>query len=142
MSSTRSFAEILDGIDHEISLKTNNSFDAKPLNTETTSIYGFSQILGTTPTYRFSFKSAYLRKATPQNPKRQPHLLNDLQKAALNHFHDLGIEVQIWFNFKELKTAYRQALLKSHPDHGGSSEKFHETRKNYEILSALVTNKA
>lgn len=42
----------------------------------------------------------------------------------------------------ELKSAYRQAVLKAHPDQGGTTESFQQVRKSYEILVRFVTKEA
>lgn len=137
MVKSQSFSEILE----EMSIENTLLSSEKSTYLEENLIYGFSQILGTTPTYKFTLKSPYL-KSMKAKPSPEPHQLNSLQQKAFCFFRELGLELSVHFSWKELKSIYRQSLLKTHPDHGGSSEKFHEVRNNFEILSVLVTNKA
>lgn len=140
MQNSTSFAAILQKITTEKEVFSNENSNSQFIYVNEESIRGFSQILGTTPTYRFNFKSTY-----PQGPQKTKtsaaHEMSDTQKASFNFFILLGLRLTASFNAKEIKSIYRQALLKTHPDHGGSSEKFQDTRKHYEILYALVTNK-
>lgn len=138
MGQTGTFAEILEFFIDE---NSPTSLGSNPfINSHSTEslIYGFSQILGTTPTYSFQQSRGYPRRPIPSKPA---HLFTDQQLDSYNYFLNLGHALNKWFNLRDLKSIYRKELLKSHPDHGGSSEKFQEVRKHYQILLALVTTK-
>ena len=115
--------------------------------------FGFTQIMAQTSLYPGQFRGvankAYglkRRKTTVTTEKlqalRASHIFNSIQQSAF-------MALQMWapllldnFSQAELKRAYRIAVLKTHPDHGGSSESFQEVKNNYQILEALVKNVA
>ncbi len=69
---------------------------------------------------------------------KKPTLTEDIQWQA---FHVLVVHARALrdnFNLPELKSAYRTAVLKTHPDQGGSSETFQDVKKSYQILLGLV----
>lgn len=107
--------------------------------------FGLSQILVQTPTYTINVKYAKSRYAhlnTKVHTPKAPHLFNAEQALAFASLHSLSPELTPSFNQKQLKSAYRKAVLKTHPDRGGTSESFQDVKKNYLILEALVKNEA
>lgn len=87
------------------------------------------------------------QKKYAQHMPQSPHSLAPRKEHALN---EIAIEAYLYllkytstplskgFSMRELKRSYRQALLKTHPDQGGSSEIFQKTKKSYEILLEFV----
>lgn len=55
----------------------------------------------------------------------------------VNLYAVLGVPVSA--NASEVRSAYRHAALRTHPDKGGSSEAFHITALAFEVLSCPVT---
>lgn len=97
-----------------------------------------AQVIASTPVFNFVkiSKTSYFK-----NPPIRPiHQMNESQESA---FQILSLypfqKLTKAFNLHELKSAYRAALLKTHPDQGGTAESFYEIRKSYEILKSLVT---
>ena len=69
---------------------------------------------------------------------RPAHTLTDEQTTAFKDIIQWAPQLPNNFNYKELKSSYRIALLKTHPDQGGSSENFWSVKKSYEVLCSLV----
>ena len=91
---------------------------------------------------RYSVKPSphrsYPRRPMP-TAHRPDHALTPDQKAAYDYFLQFSRGIlRLNFNLSELKSAYRKALLHTHPDQGGSAENFQTTKKSYEILTELV----
>ena len=107
----------------------------------TLDVYGMAQILAQTNTYlprSKSLKQAYgLTKAKPA-VVRPAHTFNSLQQVAYDFLKSLVPHLDTNFDQKQLKSSYRLAVLKTHPDKGGTSESFQEVKKSYQILEALV----
>ncbi len=94
---------------------------------------GLAQIIGFTPV----FKTGYKKYVNPVRP-RIPHVMTLEQKLAFENLSIWSKTLSRAFASFELKSSYRQALLKTHPDQGGSTESFLQVKKSYEILSSLV----
>ncbi len=97
--------------------------------------FAISELLATTAVFKTTtanYKSSFVRPN---------HVMNDEQKNALVYLQGHVPAFKDNFNAIELRSSYRQALLKTHPDQGGSSEKFWQTKKSYEILRSFVTSK-
>ena len=97
--------------------------------------FAISELLGTTAVFKTSrslYRSTFVRPA---------HVLNEIQKSALAFLQGYTPAMKDNFNAIELRSSYRAALLKTHPDQGGSSENFWQTKKSYEILRSIVTSK-
>lgn len=142
MLNTRSFADIY----NEILSAENDSGHGFQSGWESTlDAFGMAQLMGSlhidlkNPTPQRAHK-AYPRPARPRMiiVEAPAHSMNPEQSqafASLQSYHSL---LKNNFSFAELKSAYRQAMLKTHPDQGGSSESFQEAKKSYQILAALV----
>jgi hypothetical protein len=107
--------------------------------------FGFTTILTSTPRYEGSRKpqasKAYHLKVKLRSA-RPAHLFNAEQASAYETLKQWSSELTENFSRSELKRAYRIAVLKTHPDQGGSSESFQDARKCYQILEALVKTEA
>ena len=96
--------------------------------------FGLSEIIGKTAVFTKAKKkyiSTYVRAA---------HVFNTEQKQALEQLQTWVPDLKNNFSKAELRSQYRKALLKTHPDQGGSSENFWAAKKSYELLKSLVTN--
>lgn len=105
--------------------------------------HGMSQLYKHLQQSRFSvsINKAYpIRRAKPVVAPRTPHLFNEPQRQAYELLKTYRDDFSEGFTKRELKSVYRFAALKSHPDQGGCSETFQEVKKSYQILSALVKN--
>lgn len=90
--------------------------------------------------FRFSSKRYYPSKKNNHPLLPPPHSFNDSQRSAYDYLKTFKKNLSESFSFSELKSAYRAAVLQTHPDRGGSSESFQQVKKSYQILSALVKN--
>ncbi len=95
--------------------------------------WGLSQIIGTIPVYKTGYK-----KYTSVPIPRKPHLMNPQQQLAFENLSLWAPALTNAFTRIELKSCYRAALLKTHPDQGGNSESFLAVKKSYEILKSFV----
>ncbi|OFZ30233.1 MAG: hypothetical protein A2622_10355 [Bdellovibrionales bacterium RIFCSPHIGHO2_01_FULL_40_29] len=130
MKSERGFSEILESF-----TETFESYPGSSTYSEWETALdplGLAQMIGQIPVY----KSGYKKYVT--SFKRTPHSFTPEQSEAFESLSKWSSTLTNSFNKIELKSAYRQALLKTHPDHGGSSESFLLTKKSYEILRSLV----
>lgn len=73
-----------------------------------------------------------------KKPARKPHLLTEIQKSAYDILRVYSPHLTEYFNWAELKSCYRYALMRAHPDHGGTSESFQDVRNSYATLKSLV----
>lgn len=80
-----------------------------------------------------------VRPVTPP-PPRPSHTLSPEQAVAFTQLAQWAPQLADNFDFRELKSAYRTAVLATHPDRGGTGESFQQVRKSYHILTALVKN--
>lgn len=74
-----------------------------------------------------------------EHPTHPPHHFEPAELAAFENLKCYSPFLCDNFNQPELKRAYRQAVKRTHPDRGGSSESFLRVRKSYQILVALLT---
>lgn len=88
-----------------------------------------------------SFPKAYAA-FKPRPVARKPHQMTGPQADAFMEFKRHSPHLPEGFSARELKSAYRQCALKTHPDRGGDSETFQLVKKSYHILEALVKNEA
>lgn len=145
MKTAFGFAEILEYFDSE---NTANDCVSNTSTHATTSFHagwestldpaGLAYIMGQTSIYTTvsTAKSPY--KKYRANYQRPTHTFTDKQALAYADLSKWAPELKNNFNYKELKTNYRLALLKTHPDQGGSSENFWSVKKSYEVLCSLV----
>lgn len=138
MLNTETFSEILEGLIEE---KPSENLLGHYESVQ--DAFDFTSILVNTPRYQSPRK--------PQGTKayhikikvlaaRQAHALTPEQAQAFETLKKWCVLFNENFSRLDLKRAYRLAVLKAHPDHGGSSESFQEVRKSYQILEALVKN--
>jgi len=102
--------------------------------------HGFTSILVNTPRYQSPRKPQGTRAYHIKVRTRTAHPFTQEQAQAFETLKKWNQFFTSSFSRPELKRAYRQAVLKAHPDQGGSSESFQEVRKSYQILEALVKN--
>lgn len=136
--SQNSFAEILENLSHTRGTEHFNTHPSTDFSAGWKSSLdpqGLAQIIGFTPV----FKTGYKKYVNPARP-RIPHIMTAEQTAAFENLSIWSESLTSSFNRFELKSSYRQALLKTHPDQGGSAESFLQVKKSYEILSSLVTS--
>lgn len=158
MKTTVDFAQILEFFEDE---NTAVDISATPSYSATTSINagwetvldpaGLAYLMGQTSVYtpkasnpyskyrRTIVRSAEMRSTETPTPEVRPaHTLTDEQALAFADINQWVQHLPNNFNYKELKSSYRIALLKTHPDQGGSSENFWSVKKSYEVLCSLV----
>lgn len=109
--------------------------------------FGLAQLMGevhvTTnnkPVVNKAYPRAKVAARTPIRPQRPSHAMNEAQMAAYQQLKAHCPKLQDNFSTHELKSAYRLAVLKTHPDQGGTSDIFQDVKKSYQILAALVKN--
>lgn len=134
MLNPRTFSEIFEEIHEQTQLKD----DGQNLNAGwETSLdpAGLSQLLGSLAPHRYSRTHIY---RYPRAPRASRNFTPEQTVAfeQLNAY--LETPLISGFYATELKSAYRQALLKTHPDQGGTAESFQQVRKSYEILAHFV----
>ncbi|MCC2680306.1 MAG: hypothetical protein K0R29_2882 [Pseudobdellovibrio sp.] len=142
MLNTETFSEVLEALLEEST--SENALGATQGHYEgVQDALGFTTILVNTPRYHGPRKPqgtrAYHIKIKAQ-AARVAHVFNPEQAQAfetLKKWNQLFTES---FTRQELKRAFRIAVLKAHPDQGGSSESFQEVKKSYQILEGLVKN--
>ncbi len=96
--------------------------------------FGLSELIGKTsvfPKAKKKYVSTFVRPA---------HAFNAEQKQAFEQLQSWATDLKSNFSKAELRSQYRKAVLKTHPDQGGSSENFWAAKKSYELLKSLVTN--
>ncbi len=134
MPKPRSFSEIFE----EIHQQNQTQCEVYSLNSGwETSLEpaGLSQLIGSLTPTRFSRTLIY---RYPRAPRANRHFNTEEQIAFDNLNSYLETPLISGFYAGELKSGYRQALLKTHPDQGGTAESFQLVRKSYEILVRLV----
>lgn len=98
-----------------------------------------AQLIASLPPIKSIYRPLYIYQKN-KTTQRQPHFYSEIQMQAFQSLNQFLVSpLQLGFYSSELKSAYRQALLKTHPDQGGSAETFQQVRKCYEILKPLVT---
>lgn len=151
MLNPRSFADILsdlnDGADTSAQAtgSRNDYTSGWESNLEP---FGIAQLLAQLQPNTNTRHTTIARKAYPQRapvapasqPPRPPHAFTPEQAVAFTQLSLWVPQLAGNFDLRELKSAYRAAVLATHPDHGGTGESFQEVRKNYQILMALVKN--
>ena len=154
MLNPRSFADILSDLNDTADTAFTASGTANDYRSGWESSmepFGIAQLMaelqtvtGTQPGHTFGTRArkAYphtVRPVTPP-PPRPPHTLNPEQAVAFTQLAQWAPQLAGNFDFRELKSAYRTAVLATHPDRGGTGESFQQVRKSYHILTALVKN--
>lgn len=151
MLNTRSFSEVFEAITEDSNEELQSSMSFEAGWESALDAHGFAQIMAQTQTYNVRSTSlprgyARFQKQRPTTPPpivRRDHSFDTAQTEAFSRLQEWSSgRLTANFNSRELKSAYRAAMLKTHPDQGGSSESFHEAKKCYHILCALVKNEA
>ena len=108
--------------------------------------FGMAQLIAEVniaPLYKGSIHKKYPKPPAPKAkpiPLRKSHILSEAQLQAFQVLKSYTQALRDNFNLHELKSAYRTAVLKTHPDQGGNSETFQDVKKSYQILLGLVKN--
>ena len=138
MLNPRSFSEIFEEIHSENQTKTSDNSASEKITAGWESLLEPSHLaflmgrIAKAPSAQKATAKAY-----PARP-RPAHLLNTEQLSA---YETLRIHAPILndnFNLRELRSAYRLSVLKTHPDQGGTAESFQAVKKSYQILLAFV----
>ncbi len=142
MKSALNFAEILSQISDSDDSDLSSFSNFKKSETDFSSgwesslePFGLSDLLAKTAVYKKStarYKNTFVRPSHP---------LNAEQKQAFETLSQWAPQLKNNFTAVELRSSYRAALLKTHPDHGGTSEIFWAAKKSYEMLRSFVTSK-
>ena len=133
MQTNRSFAEIFEEL-QQPETGGNSGWESH------LDPFGMAQLIGELDVHNSRPKGlprAY-KAFKPRPAPRQPHVLTVDQAAAFSEFRIHSPHLPESFTRHELKSAYRQCALKTHPDRGGDSESFQLVKKSYHILEALV----
>lgn len=103
--------------------------------------FGMAQLIAEVniaPLYKVSIHKKYPKPPPPKAAPRKSHLFSEQQLQAFEMLITYSPALRNNFNLHELKSAYRSAVLKTHPDQGGNSETFQDVKKSYQILMGLV----
>ncbi|KYG62481.1 hypothetical protein AZI86_16750 [Bdellovibrio bacteriovorus] len=74
----------------------------------------------------------------PQRP-RPAHAFSESQKQSFEFLKSYIHDLSEGFTGAELKTAFRKAAIRLHPDHGGSTQTFMDLKTHYQILTEIVS---
>ena len=144
MSNFQSFAEALEKkIRSEISeeLEGNQPLRLEGEVVDSTGYQHLAWLMGQNPTLQRSFSyqnSSYSRLPRPAPRKRRPHIMNEIQTTSYAVLCSYSPSLSEGFNISELKRAYRQALLKVHPDMGGAPASFWQVQDAFAALKTLI----
>lgn len=153
MLKTKTFTDVLLET-FERSVNLNGSSDSSPYSfnagwESTLDAYGMSRIMTQTPSFKFKQQATAYIKMKPSRPRTEriftesslpKHNFDSIQAKAFELLKALVPQLPENFSFNQLKSAYRRAALKTHPDRGGASETFQQVKKSYHILTDLVKN--
>ena len=148
MSFTTSFQKIL-----EEKMQEPDSFSGSSSSqfqdSQTDPAY-LAYLMGNIGRYSFNNKTAqkrypHVRTSGTQNPQpavppvaRPAHALNVSQAQSYEYLKSFNQSLTDSFDFQELKSAFRQAALRAHPDQGGSVALFIELKTHYQNLLAVL----
>lgn len=82
-------------------------------------------------------KKLYPRPVFTAKP-RPAHSLSEVQKMSFLRLQKWSPALSEGFTKKELKAAFRQAALRTHPDQGGTALLFKQCQDDFRNLSILV----
>lgn len=120
--------------------KTSSESSPSPHFLSENDMIGFSWLLGDThispPTPTTRAQKVYGVAPRP----RPPHKMNQDQRKAFDLLRNLSPSLNENFTHSELKTAWRAAALRTHPDKGGTNESFRQSQFAYKTLEKLLTN--
>jgi hypothetical protein len=140
MLNQRSFSELFEELHSEKEPQETNSTSAEKISA------GWESLLE--PSH-LAFLMGQISRMAPPSPHSQrayparirpDHLLNDEQKLAFESLQSYAPHLKLNFNTRDLRSAYRSGVLKTHPDQGGTAETFQAVKNSYHILFAFVTN--
>lgn len=139
MSGFTDFAEILE---QKIRKEIENEYDvdhSQAVNMNEPDYTYMSWILGQTPkmSTQNGFQHTLYKQYQPKQQPRPAHKFNSEQEQAFHKICEYASAFKDNFTLKELKQAFRQAALITHPDQGGSSMKFIEIQKAFQSLQSL-----
>ena len=99
-------------------------------------------LLGQTPTHRTKVapQQTPYQKWAPRPKPRPDHKLSADQEKAFHTLKTWSTELPANFSRHELKAAFRKAAMATHPDRGGSADRFWEAQSAYQSLSQLFLN--
>jgi hypothetical protein len=140
MKSTTAFSDILELFDDETVVDVTSSSTTTSINAGWETVLDpahLAQLMGHTSVFTTQAKASPYKKfkTTYQRPA---HIMTDEQSNAFTTLSQWAPALRNNFSLKDLKSNYRLALLKTHPDQGGSSENFWSVKKSYEVLCSLV----
>lgn len=79
----------------------------------------------------------------PHTPRTRPaHILTPIQTEAFDFIQSLVKDFSPAFTNQELRKAFRQAALKTHPDQGGSAEMYLKLKTYYRTLQTVLPTPA
>jgi len=144
MRTAFAFAEILEMVDGVTSAThANSSSSSYSYNIESViEPANLAYLIGNTSIYTSArqARGTPYAKYKPVMKSRADHTFTEEQALAFADLSQWCSALTRNFTFKELRNSYRIAMLKTHPDQGGSSENFWSVRKSYEVLVSLVKN--
>lgn len=70
-------------------------------------------------------------------PQRKAHNFTAAQKQAFEYLKCWVHGLCDGFTESELRKAFRQTALRTHPDHGGTAQQFMELKECYETLQSI-----
>ncbi|MBC7420552.1 MAG: hypothetical protein H7328_07475 [Bdellovibrio sp.] len=138
MLNPRSFSEIFEEIqsdhqsetvDSQASVKMNAGWETSLEPSHLAFLMG--RISQVTPSQKAK------HQAYPARP-RPAHLFSVEEILAYENLRAHSPILNNNFNLRELRSAYRHSVLKTHPDQGGTAESFQAVKKSYQILLAFV----
>lgn len=144
MLSERSFSEIFEELikARPSGMGYNSGWESALDPASMAQLMGLLPTGGVSVTTRGRHPYASFKRAGTPPPVRPAHILNETQTAAFAEIIKHSPYLPVGFTLRELKSAFRQAALITHPDRGGSGESFQSAKKSYHILEALVKNEA
>lgn len=139
MLNPRSFLEILSEVHSGNQTSTTENTATQKINAGWETLIEPSNLaflMGRISPVRHVVKAS--RTAYPRKP-RPSHILGEVETFAFENLRSNSPLLNDNFNLHELRSAYRRAVLKTHPDQGGTAESFQAVKKSYQILLAFVT---
>jgi hypothetical protein len=140
MKTAAAFSDILELFDDTTDSVTPTSSASTSINAGWETVLDpahLAQLMGHTSVFTTHAKSSPYKKFKTVY-QRPTHTMTEEQNFAFTTLSQWAPNLKNNFGLKDLKSNYRLALLKTHPDQGGSSENFWAVKKSYEVLCSLV----